>query len=1567
MRESAAVLSGQDAKKSTASRVSTAPKVDAQKHWEEPLEDLGPLRERLLKLRRNGGRPSVERISAELAGMTAKEMASTLQALQQTLGNRFVQMVVSQAALRSQGKPSTVGIGSYEQSHEAGIGRKLKEAQGGVQTMEPDVRSAMQSSFGQDLGEVRLHTDARANALARSLNAQAFTVGQDVFFASGKYQPKTQKGKSLLAHELAHTRQQLYAPSIQRSPDGTEYSISRSGLLEREARHAASRVAAGLTAGKLTFSSAPKEMAVALLQTEDADLAQIDPEELQAEILASLKSDPDDRSGKARQLMAGLDPASRAAVLGRIRPQVKPSILLRLSKSLLPEAPAAKEKERQPPAKTMESKGRKDLLSEANPAAAKNLPAGTEIKKEMAKLAEVKGAMAEPTKKEASKAAVGAGLSAGAVAQAKTASLQAAPVQVLSSPATSQKPPPQEISPEQEASKQVASKQLAPQKAAAQEAAPAQAAPLEAEAPSGAAPSKPAMKPEEAVAAKGPAGEKEAEANEVAPAVSPESNPDFQAVVKKTGEVASKAGSHAPAAVKSAEAQAAAVGPSNEVSSKAAAGQVQAMSQAQPKPFDRAAFKAALMQKIASITPKNLEEADKFKGSGKAASLKADLTSQVERSKEQSQGDVKEKVEQEPDRTSIEPKPVTPLPPAEAGAAPSSVNAAQASPKPAPPSEVSLQQGSSELDAKMSGSGVTDEQLEKSNEPSFKSALGAKNSAKQDAVDRPKEFRKEEQAEIAQAKSEMMASEKAELTAMHLGRSQQVAKVEGLQVNAKGKDEQERAKVSDHIQEIYNQTKAKVEARLKRLDDEVNSAFDKGAAEASSSFEEYVGKKMKDYKDERYSGAGGAILWASDKLFGMPEEVNRFYEEGRDLCTSKMDAVIDSIAALVESGLNESREEIANGKKQVEEYVNSQPAALRSVAEEAAGAIQSRFEELENSVNEKQNQLIDSLAKKYVESSQRIDARIQQMKAENKGLVDAAMEALSGVIETILKMKNMLLSTLARAASAIELIIADPIKFLGNLVAGVKQGLSNFLGKIGHYLMQGLLAWLFGALAEAGISLPESFDLKGILSLVLQVLGLTYANIRARAVKIVGERVVGALEKTAGIIYDVITKGPGVLWDWIKDKLGDLKSMILEPIKSFVQEKIIMAGITWLLGLLNPAGAFIKAVKAIYDIIMFFVERCSQIMALVNAVIDSVTAIAVGNISVAANLVEKALASAVPVVIGFLAALLGLGGISEKIKSVIEAIRAPINKAIDWVVGKAIELFKAAGKLLGFGEAKPKDEIKKGTTSEEMDLDATIGVDGERHRIWIEPSGERSQLMAASVPGPFSAFFGSLEKLAGEIETQNRKNIEEEKGVVLKDEMRDIWSNFHQIKRLYGHMGTFKPGDPQIKEPFRRLISLIDAFISLINDARNRLNIGKGIKGGNLVKASYHISLKGTIRSDQLIGLSIKEKEKALEGEAERARLAEGLVKIPEERLFETFEVDGYTREYDAEDLVLEEIANRLLHDTNAKPIDGKYPQFYGTIILISQKRICLSCGGVIQQFRRMFPKVKLIAEAKGQ
>lgn len=85
---------------------------------------------------------------------------------------------------------------------------------GSGEPLDPATREDMESRLGHDFGHVRIHRDATAAAGARALGAHAFTVGQDVAFAAGRYDPASPGGRRLLAHELVHTLQQGNAPGV---------------------------------------------------------------------------------------------------------------------------------------------------------------------------------------------------------------------------------------------------------------------------------------------------------------------------------------------------------------------------------------------------------------------------------------------------------------------------------------------------------------------------------------------------------------------------------------------------------------------------------------------------------------------------------------------------------------------------------------------------------------------------------------------------------------------------------------------------------------------------------------------------------------------------------------------------------------------------------------------------------------------------------------------------------------------------------------------------------------------------------------------------------------------------------------------------------------------------------------------------------------------------------------------------------------------------------------------------------------------------------------------------------
>jgi Domain of unknown function (DUF4157) len=100
--------------------------------------------------------------------------------------------------------------------------------------LEQGLRDEFAGKLGDSFHDVKVHNDGEADAIARSVSANAFTTGADMYFAAGQYKPETQEGKELIAHELAHVVQQRGAPT------SGPMRVSQPGEpLERDAEQAA--------------------------------------------------------------------------------------------------------------------------------------------------------------------------------------------------------------------------------------------------------------------------------------------------------------------------------------------------------------------------------------------------------------------------------------------------------------------------------------------------------------------------------------------------------------------------------------------------------------------------------------------------------------------------------------------------------------------------------------------------------------------------------------------------------------------------------------------------------------------------------------------------------------------------------------------------------------------------------------------------------------------------------------------------------------------------------------------------------------------------------------------------------------------------------------------------------------------------------------------------------------------------------------------------------------------------------------------------------------------------------
>ena len=331
------------------------------------------------------------------------------------------------------------------------------------------------------------------------------------------------------------------------------------------------------------------------------------------------------------------------------------------------------------------------------------------------------------------------------------------------------------------------------------------------------------------------------------------------------------------------------------------------------------------------------------------------------------------------------------------------------------------------------------------------------------------------------------------------------------------------------------------------------------------------------------------------------------------------------------------------------------------------------------------------------------------------------------------------------AATAIRTIVLDPVRFIGHLVRAGLGGFRQFLTNIGTHLLNGLIGWLTGALSGAGLQLPQRWDLRGILSLVLQILGITWQNIRQKLLRHIPEPVLRGLETTFDVLVMLVREGPVAAWQRILEQLQDLRDVVFGAIRNWVIQTIVVQAVSRIASWFTPAGVVVEAVLAIYNTIMFLIERARQIFQVVEAYFSAIAQIAAGNVAAAATRVEQTMARVIPVVISFLARLIGLGGISNTIRNIITRLRAPIDRAldrlVDWIAAQA-------RRLLGSRTGATTAPVRVGEV-------VAFQAGGQPHRLYVELRGRRATLIVATTPLTVAERLADWTARANTLSTEN--------------------------------------------------------------------------------------------------------------------------------------------------------------------------------------------------------------------
>lgn len=589
---------------------------------------------------------------------------------------------------------------------------------------------------------------------------------------------------------------------------------------------------------------------------------------------------------------------------------------------------------------------------------------------------------------------------------------------------------------------------------------------------------------------------------------------------------------------------------------------------------------------------------------------------------------------------------------------------------------------------------------------------------------------------------------------------------------------QNRKKVAQQQQrglDEANQTADKFDREIGGRRSEADQAISSKIQESEQNADNTLRQAEKDAEAKRLEGENKA---AQEKQTLQRQQTNQsWWQRAKSAIQSAVNAVVNSIDSIfnvirkaVKDIIDKARETAVSIINAGRNFIVNRLNQFKSWAQDAVNALLANtFPNLAASINEK----IDSVVNTAVATvnlvadgaistvnglasvlSKALDKILSVYQGALKGAVGIVgavvtgdfIEALKIAIRTGCEIANVnpqpIFDFFDRAGKRVSQIIKYPKKFFDSLVSAVGLGVRNFQKNIKQHLIKGLIGWLTGALSETPITLPERFNAKGIFHLVAQVLGLTYSNIRAKVVKRYppSEKVISLVEKGVEIVALMVTKGPVALWGMVKESIGNLKQMVISAIRDFAITTVIKEAIFWLLGLLNPAGALVKILKLLFDLVMFFVNNFQQISSFVLSIYTALSDIAAGVIGKAAGAVESAMSKSLPVIIGLLASLAGLGGLGSKIQGVIKKVTKPINNVINKVVNKMIDFAK---KLLG--KAKTTGSKLKEKLVQWWRLKRPFtAADGKKHHLLLKGQANSAKLMMRSTEVNYEQYLNTI-------------------------------------------------------------------------------------------------------------------------------------------------------------------------------------------------------------------------------
>lgn len=346
-----------------------------------------------------------------------------------------------------------------------------------------------------------------------------------------------------------------------------------------------------------------------------------------------------------------------------------------------------------------------------------------------------------------------------------------------------------------------------------------------------------------------------------------------------------------------------------------------------------------------------------------------------------------------------------------------------------------------------------------------------------------------------------------------------------------------------------------------------------------------------------------------------------------------------------------------------------------------------------------------------------------------KKLAELAVNAL---IEAAGPMGARILALLKKAGHTVDQLIADPVRFGGILLRAAAEGFKLFGANFLKHLERALVSWLFGSL---NIKPPAKWNLKSMLGLAFEVLGLTWKHVRQRMVKRVGEPTVAAIETGVDFVVTLVRDGIGAAWEKVVGWIGNLQDMVVGAVKSWVMDTVVGKAVMKLVAMFSPIGGAIELLQGVYAAVSQFIEKAEKYLELAERIVAGFARIVGGDTSGAAAAIEDGLARVLGLALDFLARYLGFDNVGKYIRQAIEKARSAIEGAIDKLIGYVVDLF---GKLKSKATAWWKRTVR-------------FKVGGASHKVSFVGEGEAAAVKIESDPQTVAEFVKLQTPLVGSL------------------------------------------------------------------------------------------------------------------------------------------------------------------------------------------------------------------------